>query len=260
MIILAGPMLLVAIFLTALHMKYILFYGGEFTFVSGLLYGSIASATDPVAVVCLLKELGASKRLSTMIEGESLLNDGTAMVAFLIMLDISEGAEVTIGSIILKFLRLALGGPALGLAFAIVTSFILKRLHNNYVLEMNTTLFSSYLIFFLAEYTVIHVSGILAIVTLGFYMTATGKTRISAESEHAVHHIWSYLGFTAETMIFMITGLVMGKRAIDPESQLLGIDYLRLIGTYVVLHIIRFISMLIFWPCLSRIGFGLTFK
>ena len=87
-------------------MKFILFYGGEFTFVSGLLYGSIASATDPVAVVCLLKELGASKRLSTMIEGESLLNDGTAMVAFLIMLDISEGAEVSIGSIILKFLIL----------------------------------------------------------------------------------------------------------------------------------------------------------
>ena len=49
-------------------------------------------------------------------------------------------------------------------------------------------------------------------------MTATGKTRISAESEHAVHHIWSYLGFVAETMIFMITGLVMGKRATDPES------------------------------------------
>jgi len=52
-------MLLVAVFLTALMMKFILFYGGEFTFVSGLLYGSIASATDPVAVVCLLKELGA---------------------------------------------------------------------------------------------------------------------------------------------------------------------------------------------------------
>jgi sodium/hydrogen exchanger 10/11 len=85
-------MLLVAVFLTALMMKFILFYGGEFTFVSGLLYGSIASATDPVAVVCLLKELGASKRLSTMIEGESLLNDGTAMVAFLVMLDIAEGA------------------------------------------------------------------------------------------------------------------------------------------------------------------------
>ena len=209
-IVLAGPMLLVAVFLTALMMKFILFYGGEFTFVSGLLYGSIASATDPVAVVCLLKELGASKRLSTMIEGESLLNDGTAMVAFLVMLDIAEGADVTVGSIILKFLRLAFGGPILGLIFAVITSFILKRLHNNYVLEMNTTLFSSYLIFFLAEYTVIHVSGILAIVTLGFYMTATGKTRISAESEHAVHHVWSYIGFAAETMIFMITGLVMG--------------------------------------------------
>lgn len=58
----------------------------SFNWLSSLMYGSIVSATDPVAVVALLKELGASKRLSTMIEGESLLNDGTAMVVFLVLL------------------------------------------------------------------------------------------------------------------------------------------------------------------------------
>lgn len=88
----AGPMLLLSTFLSALMMKYILGYSGdEFPFSAAILFGSIISATDPVAVVCLLKELGASKRLSTMIEGESLLNDGTAMVVFLVVLDIVEG-------------------------------------------------------------------------------------------------------------------------------------------------------------------------
>ena len=61
------------------------------------MYGSIVSATDPVAVVALLKELGASKRLATMIEGESLLNDGTAMVIFLVLLKIVEGETLTGG-------------------------------------------------------------------------------------------------------------------------------------------------------------------
>ena len=63
----------------------------SFSWLSSLMYGSIISATDPVAVVALLKELGASKRLSTMIEGESLLNDGTAMVVFLVLLRMVEG-------------------------------------------------------------------------------------------------------------------------------------------------------------------------
>lgn len=87
----AGPMLLIATFLSAVMMQYILGYDGEFTWNSALMYGSIISATDPVAVVCLLKELGASRRLATLIEGESLLNDGTAMVVFLVFFGIAEG-------------------------------------------------------------------------------------------------------------------------------------------------------------------------
>lgn len=90
-LIMAGPMLLIATFLSAVMMQYILGYDGEFTWNSALMYGSIISATDPVAVVCLLKELGASRRLATLIEGESLLNDGTAMVVFLVFFGIAEG-------------------------------------------------------------------------------------------------------------------------------------------------------------------------
>ena len=65
------------------------------------MYGAIISATDPVAVVALLRDLGASRRLSTLIEGESLLNDGTAMVTFLVLLGIVEGEEATIWTILM---------------------------------------------------------------------------------------------------------------------------------------------------------------
>lgn len=206
-------MLLVSTLVCAGMMRYINGYDGEFTWNACLLYGAIISATDPVAVVCLLKELGASRRLATLIEGESLLNDGTAMVVFLVILDIVEGKEITPMDVVIKFCRLSLGGPLLGIVGGIILSFILKRIHNNGVLEVNSTIVVSYLIFFIAESTPVHVSGILAIVSLGLYMTNTGKTRISAESEHSVHHVWGYIGFMAETVIFILSGIIMGQRA-----------------------------------------------
>jgi len=81
-LLMALPMLLAATFLTACTMYYMLDYQVDMSFTACVLFGAIVSATDPVAVVALLKELGVSKRIGTLIEGESLLNDGTAMVVF----------------------------------------------------------------------------------------------------------------------------------------------------------------------------------
>ena len=118
----AGPMLIASIFLSALMMRYILRYDGLFTFEASLLFGSIVSATDPVAVVVLLKELGASRRLATLIEGESLLNDGTAMVVFLVLLDIVKGIKLTATDILIRFVRLSFGGTILGILGGVIAS------------------------------------------------------------------------------------------------------------------------------------------
>lgn len=105
-----------------------------------------------------------------------------------------------------------------------------------------------------------HVSGILAIVSLGLYMTNTGKTKISAESEHAVHHVWGYIGFVAETVIFIVSGIIMGQRSMEDENMITYIDYLKLLGIYVILHFIRFFMILVFWPILRKIGYGMSFN
>jgi NhaP-type Na+/H+ or K+/H+ antiporter len=96
-------------------MRYVLRYDHEFTFEESLMFGSLISATDPVAVVSLLKELGASRTLSTLIEGESLINDGTAFVMFTVTLDLAKGAKFHIGEVTLDFIRLSFGGPLWGL-------------------------------------------------------------------------------------------------------------------------------------------------
>lgn len=224
------------------------------------MFGSIASATDPVAVVALLKELGASRRLATLIEGESLLNDGTAMVVFLVFLDMVKGEELVAGEVIVKFIRLAFGGTALGIVGGMVVAFLLARIHNNAVLEVNTTIFSAYIIFYIAEVT-LKVSGILALVALGLYMTNVGKTQISADSEHAVHHVWGYIGFVAETAIFMLSGVIMGERlGLAEDSVISGIDVLKLLGLYVFLHLIRFGLTVLFWPVLDCSGYSVDFS
>jgi NhaP-type Na+/H+ or K+/H+ antiporter len=129
-------------------MRYILWYQDAFTFEAAVMFGSLISATDPVAVVSLLKELGASRTLSTLIEGESLFNDGTAYVMFAVTLDLVKGEEFEIGNIVGEFFRLSFGGPALGIIFGIVISFWLKRIINKPLLETNLTIFGAYLVFY----------------------------------------------------------------------------------------------------------------
>ena len=263
-------MLIVATFLSAIMMKSILGYKDDFTWEAALLYGSIISATDPVAVVSLLKELGASKQLSTLIEGESLLNDGTAMVVFFVMLDIVEGKQSTPGQVAMKFIRLSGGGPLFGIFVGFIVSILLSKIFNNFALEVNTTIVACYIMFYFAEFTNLGFSGILALVALGLFMTYSGKTKISTESQHALHHIWGYVGFVAETLIFMLSGIIIGDRFIgtahfDPDNNQHDKDHIGwkdvycVFFAYVILHFIRFFCIMLFWPFLRKMGYGMTF-
>lgn len=174
-------------------MRWVLLYDGDFTFEAALLFGALISATDPVAVVSVLKELGASRTLTTLIEGESLVNDGTAYVMFSVVLDLVKGDKFNIVTVGVEFVRLSIGGPALGILFGIVITIWLSRIVNNSLLETNLTVVVAYIAFYTAEFTKLEVSGILSLVALGLYMTKVGKTKISIAVEESLHHIWGYL-------------------------------------------------------------------
>ncbi|CAI2372737.1 unnamed protein product [Moneuplotes crassus] len=257
-LILAGPCLLVNAFLTALAMRFILQYDDEFTWEAAIMFGALISATDPVAVVSLLKELGASRTLSTMIEGESLINDGTAFVMFSVTLELVKGKSFDAGEIALDFVRLSFGGPLLGIVFGFIISLWLKRILNNSILETNLTIVGAYMVFYVAESWELEVSGILALVGLGLYMTKVGKTRISHQSEETLHHIWGYLGFACETLVFMIAGTIIALKVFEGESEIGWDDWLRLPALYIILHVIRLgMIFLLRWP-LNKIGYGLS--
>mmetsp|Transcript_42079 Transcript_42079/g.127635 ORF Transcript_42079/g.127635 Transcript_42079/m.127635 type:complete len:354 (+) Transcript_42079:213-1274(+) len=207
--VLAGPGLLLASVLTGQVLNAMLGNSGKFSNVeygpqclnnewpaqAGLMLGVILSATDPVAVVSLLKELGCKASLSTVIEGESLLNDGTALVMFTILVKIIEGDDSDgWGDYIWTFVKMSFGGAMFGTAFAVVIVKWLGTIFNDAMSEITITLSAAYLCFFIAEYF-LHISGVLAVVCLGLYFGHYGKTSVSPEVAHFLEEFWEMLAF-----------------------------------------------------------------
>ncbi|GAB4283768.1 MAG: hypothetical protein Kow0068_08710 [Marinilabiliales bacterium] len=255
-IILAVPGIIVALVLSAglaMLLKYfnIGLYSWEWTV--ALMFGSVISATDPVAVVALLKELGASKKLGTLIEGESMLNDGTAIVLFMVFFTAITGATADNHAVV-EFGRVAFGGILIGIIIAATAIAWVKRVFNDALVEISVIVGSAYISFFIAEHFM-HVSGVLALVALGLAMAGVGKTRISPEVEHFLHEFWELASFFANTLIFIIVGVVISQR-----TEFTASDFIILAIVYVGLHIVRFIMLIIFYPLMRKIGYGINMK
>ncbi|KAE9450810.1 hypothetical protein C3L33_17290, partial [Rhododendron williamsianum] len=146
MIILAGPGVLISTFCLGSALK--LTFPYDWSWKTSLLLGGLLSATDPVAVVALLKELGASKKLSTIIEGESLMNDGTAIVVYQLFYRIVFGESFSFGAIVEFLMKVSLGAVGIGLAFGIASVLWLGFIFNDTVIEIALTLTVSYIAFF----------------------------------------------------------------------------------------------------------------
>ena len=120
-------------------------------------------------------------------------------------------------------------------------------------MEGNVTVCMPYILFYTAEHHSVHVSGILALVAMGLYMTNRGYTGISTESEKAIESIWHYIGFAAETLIFMLTGIVLGGEFVTDKFEPIWIP--QLFALYICLHIIRFLGLFMLLPLMRLTGY-----
>ena len=200
----AGPGVLVGTALMGALLKVTLPYGWGWA--SSLMLGSILSATDPVAVVALLKEVGASKRLGHIIEGESLVNDGTAIVVFSLLNQIAKGAEKTPLQIFSFFVWVPVGAALVGIGIAAGCHawLGLGAVAGDHVVQISVTLFACYLCFLVAEFQA-EASGVLAVVVLGVAIGAFGRGFFTGKTEHSLHHFWEMLTFAANTVLFILT-------------------------------------------------------
>jgi NhaP-type Na+/H+ or K+/H+ antiporter len=243
-------------FLTAVTLKYILDY--DFSWPEAMLMGVILNATDHVAVVAQLKEISADKRFETLIEGETLLNEATVLVLFYVFNDaIESGSSASSG--ITLFLRLSVGGFGLGLGFSLCMGYFIERIVNDAMQETNLTLVTAYLIFFVADGTSVHVSGALAVVTYGLYMSAYGKTLISPTVEKGLHGFWNIIATNMESIVFILGGMLLGYIFTNGQN-IDSKDISMVFALFVLLHFIRGIAIFVHYPLLKHFGYGITAK
>lgn len=169
-----------------------------------LVFGALVAATDPVAVVALFRTLGVPKRLQVLLEGESLFNDGTAIVVFNLMITIAITGHFSLVDSLSDFVLVSGGGLVVGLLLGSIYSQITRRIDDPLI---ETTLtgvlaFGAYLV---AEE--IHVSGVLAVVAAGLVAGNVGPRGMSPSTRVLVFNFWEILAFLANSLVFLLIGL-----------------------------------------------------
>lgn len=217
-----------------------------------LMFGALISATDPVAVVALLKELGASKRFSTLVDAESMLNDGTGIVLFMLFFCAYSSTAPMFDQPVLEFCSVVAGGVAVGFVLARLTIWFITRVHGDALVQNSLVILSAYITFFVAQ-GYLEVSGVIALVAFGLTVTYSGKPRFKPEVNNFMEEFWELTAYIANTIIFIIVGIVIAVQ-IDFTWTNLAV----LLGLYIGINLIRAFIILILYPIMKRLGYGLS--
>ncbi|MEA2050006.1 MAG: cation:proton antiporter [Campylobacterota bacterium] len=252
--LLAIPGLIISTIATAALVK--IFFPWHWEWELALLFGALISATDPVAVVALLKEVSSRKRLETLIEGESLLNDGTAIVLFTLFLTMylsTTSSDFSIVGVVGEFSFVVMFGLIIGVIFGYLAILLIDKVFNNPLVEITLSVGVAYLVFFVAEHS-FHVSGVVALVSLALMFATVGRTKISPEVAGFLHHFWEMMAHFANTFIFLIVGILIATRVRLDVSEY----WIALAVLYIGITLIRGGSVVVLSPILNRIGIGFT--
>ena len=232
------------VILTTLIVAGVLTLGKTLSLPLALVFGALIAATDPLAVVALFRSLGVPKRLAVLIEGESLLNDGTAIVLFNLMLLVALTGRFNLVESIASFLRVAIGGTVVGLVLGWIISRLIARV-DDYLIETTLTTvlaFGSYLV---AEQ--LHFSGVLAVVAAGLINGNMGPQGMSPTTRIVLFNFWEYVAFLANSMVFLMIGLQVSIPALLANWQpvlwaILAVLLARLVVVYGLSWITKFMA------------------
>jgi CPA1 family monovalent cation:H+ antiporter len=176
----------------------------NFSFIHAVVFGAVVAATDPIAVVAVFKQLGVPPRLALLVEGESLLNDGTSVVFFGLILSVASGNGVSVAGAGVEFMRVVGGGFLLGGALGLGLAQVIRRV-DEAMIEITLTTLAAYGSFVLAEH--LHVSGVIATVTAGMICgNYAARSGMSPSTRLAVETFWEYLAFALNSMVFLLIG------------------------------------------------------
>lgn len=216
-----------------------------------LLLGAIIATTDPVAVVGIFREVGAPRRLSILIEGESVFNDAAAIALFVVFLAaLVTGRDLSWSEAIWLFLKGFLGGALLGLAAARLLVVAMAPLRRQPLAETSMTLALAYLVFVAGEHY-LGVSGVVAVVTAALVIASTGRARLTPDSWAQLEGVWNQLGFWASSLIFIFASMLIPRFL---SESLDWADGLYLAVLVLAAHAARAVMIFGVLPVLSACG------
>jgi monovalent cation:H+ antiporter, CPA1 family len=167
-------------------------------------FGALISATDPVAVVSLFRTLRAPRRLTLLLDAESLLNDGTAIVCFTLSLSLLAGESTTTTALIGQFIFIVVLGAVVGAVIGLLASLITRRIDDP-MIEITLTVIAAYGSFVLAE--ALHSSGVIAGVAAGMLCGNVGaRLGMSQTTLVALRSFWEYVVFALNSIVFLLIG------------------------------------------------------
>ncbi|MBP9749928.1 MAG: sodium:proton antiporter [Candidatus Pacebacteria bacterium] len=220
----------------AISLYYLLpLVGISVPFVLCLLFGSLISATDPVAVLALFKEYGAPRRLTLLFEGESIFNDGTAVALFIVVLGIVthgfEGAQ-SISDGLHLFTFMVVGGMLFGGIIGTIFSWVLGAARHNEFVQITFMLVMAHLTFILTDFisthmTIagqgVHLSAIIATAIASIVLGNYGRAKVTPRAEEFVEKFWTQSAFLSNSLVFILIGLIFTTIPIDMSVLLLPI-------------------------------------
>lgn len=202
-----GPILVLAVGLvlaTVLAVAAVAHVAIGLSWPAAFVLGAILGATDPISATAIIRRLGAPQRIATMLEGEALINDGTALTAFKVALSAAGARSFSLGHGVLEFVVVSAGGMAIGVAVGALSTFVRRRLDDPN-LETAIGVVTAYAAYIAADR--VGASGVLAAVGAGLVVSRASMEIFSPGSRLRSYAFWEVAAFILNTLLFLLVGL-----------------------------------------------------
>lgn len=223
---------------------------------SCMLFGNILALTDPTSVAGLLKTVGISPRLATLVSGESLMSSSTSMLLFGFFLKIILGASVKPLGVLAYFVNMTMTSVCIGiltgaLLICLVGICLDAHYYLNAVVQTSMSVCCGYVTFFVAE-NAFSTSGTLATIVAGACVADKVWTRVLSEA--GTHTVWEMLQFTVSTLLFALSGLMFGDILFANNSFISMRDFGGLIVLFVMTTLFRAAMVALLWLPMNKVG------
>lgn len=210
-----------------------------------LLFGTIIAATDPISVITLFRQLGVSRQMSVLVEGESLFNDGTAIVLYTAVLTAITSGAYSVQEGLVALVVISIGGIVVGVILGLFASFLLSLI-DDHLLAIAITTVTAYGTYLVAEG--FSVSGILATVAAGLVVGNIGKRKgMRASTRMAVVSFWEYISFFCSSIVFLMIGLEVSVNLMLQHAGIIILAFCAVVAS-------RAVSVFLPLPILSKMA------